>query len=86
MNIWDIDKMVGCWVGPIEDEHEFNMAVVSKAQSYGYKPLDPQTIMDYRVEVDDAYDYLNSICPHGYWFDFDIASDKYELWLVSEDA
>lgn len=83
MNIWDIDKLLGCWIDASQfSAHDFNMALVAKAQAYGYVvPNQPQGIDEWFYESEEALDYLNSICPHGHWFEIEDNS----LFLRSED-
>lgn len=69
--IWDIDKVLGLWIdGSSSSAHSLNRAIVEKARVYGYVIPDPQpqTVEEWNFEADEAYDYLNSICPYGYWF------------------
>lgn len=85
MNIWDIDTKVGCWIdGSHWSPADLDKAVVLlTADRYGYKihPPTPQTEDDWYYESQDALDYLNSLCPHGYWFYVEDNS----LYLGSED-
>lgn len=81
MNIWDIDKLVGCWLDYSDNtEHNFNLAIITRAESYGYKSAKPQTMKEVDDEAYYALDYLQSICPHGYWFEVRDNS----LWLCEE--
>lgn len=81
--IYDIDKLVGCWLDYSHfSAHDFNQALVAKAQSYGYTvPEKPKTFEEWHWESEEAYDYLNSIVPYGYWFE--IADNS--LYLREED-
>lgn len=85
MNIWDIDTKLGCWIdGSHWSATEFNKAVVLIcAEKYGYKihPPTPETDEEWHYESEDAIDYLNSLCPHGYWFEV----EENSLFLRSED-
>ncbi len=84
MNIYDIDQLLGCWIDYSQfSAHDFNLALVTKAQSYGYVIPEPKptTVDEWVFEADEAYDYLNSICPHQYFFDIEDNS----LFLRSED-
>ena len=82
-NIYNIDLMLGCWIDFSQySAYDFNRALVTKAQAYGYvSPAPPKTIEEWHYESEEAYDYLNSICPHGYWFEIEDNS----LFLRSED-
>lgn len=71
---YGIDKLVGVWIDCSQDSADnLNRAIVSKAEMYGYKLLKhpPQTVEDWEYESYDAFDYLSSICPYGYWFEID---------------
>ena len=84
MNIYDIDSKLGCWIdGSHWSATDFNTSVIYFALNYGYKIHPPtlETDEDWHLESEDAYDYLNSICPHGYWFEIEDNS----LFLRSED-
>jgi hypothetical protein len=83
--IWDIDTKLGCWIdGSHWSAKDFNIAVVKlTAEHYGYKPVKPHPANDeeWYWESDDALDHLQSLCPHGYWFEIEDNS----LYLRSEN-
>lgn len=85
MNIYDIETKLGCWIdGSHWSARDFNVAVVKlTAEHYGYQMFHqvPDDDQEWSDEADDAVDYLNSLCPHGYWFEFEDNS----LFLRSED-
>lgn len=83
MNIYDIDTKLGCWIdGSNWSAIEFNKAVVKiSAEHYGYRDEHHPEDHDWYMESEYALDYLQSICPHGYWFEIEDNS----LYLRSED-
>lgn len=84
MNIWDIDSKLGCWIdGSHWSALDFNKAVVTlTANHYGYQSSQSNTDDDdWMWEADDAIDYMQSLCPHGYWFEVEDNS----LYLRSEN-
>lgn len=84
--IWDIDTQLGCWIdGSNWSAIEFNMMLSRTAEHYGFQRRVALPKDDYEAwqwEGEDAYDYLNSICPHDYWFEIEDNS----LFLRSEDG
>ena len=60
-----------------------NAVVKLTAEHYGYQMFHqvPDDDQEWSDEADDAIDYLDSLCPHGYWFEFEDNS----LFLRSED-
>lgn len=85
MNIYDIDTKLGCWIdGSHWSARDFNIAVVKlTAEHYGYKSGEHNDLdEEWYWESDDALDYLQSLCPHGHWFEIEDNS----LFLRSEDG
>lgn len=85
MNIWDIDTKVGCWIdGSHWSAGDLNKMLSKTAEHYGFstrKYLPHDDFEAWQWEADDALDFLNSLCPHGYWFYVEDNS----LYLGSED-
>lgn len=87
MNIYDIDTKLGCWVDAShQSTYDLYQRTVALAKNFGFQESYPsaskEDILSWDQDFWDAYDYLNSVCPHGYWFEIRDNS----LFLESEDG
>lgn len=83
--LWDAENKLGCWLdGSHWSATDLNKAIVlivGKHYGYSMSLPAPNTDEEWSWEADDVVDYLQSICPHGYWFEIEDNS----LFLRSED-
>lgn len=80
----------GCWFDCARGIY-IGQEVIWEAQSYGWKPegLDEETEVSpdmefYHELTDEAEQYLNSICPTGYWIGSNENGD-FGMWECEEN-